>query len=102
MHRLHGEILLARGALATEVEACYQRALAIAEEQSAKMLSLRAAMSLTRLWALPDRNQDRNQSRCDEARRQLQEIYDWFSEGFDTVDLIEARELLTADTNNEF
>ncbi|MEM7125610.1 MAG: AAA family ATPase [Chloroflexota bacterium] len=86
LHRLHGEILLALGSSDTEIEACYQRALDIAEEQSAKMLSLRATVSLCRLWA--------RLGKLREAHQMLQEIYDWFTEGFDTPDLVEARELL--------
>jgi len=62
------------------------RALDVARRQEAKALELRAALSLARLW--------QGQGRCDEARTLLVEIYDWFTEGFDTADLREARGLL--------
>jgi predicted ATPase len=68
------------------VEACFQQALAVARRQQAKSLELRAAMSLARLW-----NQ---QGRSKAARQLLAEVYGWFSEGFDTVDLQEAKALL--------
>ena len=58
----------------------------IARRQSAKSLELRAVMSLPRLW--------QQQGKKEEARRMLAEIYGWFTEGFDTTDLKEARELL--------
>ena len=86
LQRLHGEILLAQGVSDVEVEACYQRALAIAKKQSAKMLSLRATTSLCQLW--------KRQGNSREAHQMLQEIYDWFTEGFDTPDLVEAKTLL--------
>ncbi|HEV8718279.1 MAG TPA: AAA family ATPase [Candidatus Binatia bacterium] len=69
-----------------EAEACFHQARAIARRQSAKSLELRAAMSLGRLW--------QQQGRKAEARRMLAEIYGWFTEGFDTPDLQEARALL--------
>jgi predicted ATPase len=62
------------------------RALEIAREEQAPWLELRAATSLARLWAAQDRR--------DEARELLSGIYGWFSEGFDTVDLVEAEGLL--------
>ena len=58
----------------------------IARRQSAKSLELRAVMSLARLW--------QQQGKKEEARRMLAEIYGWFTEGFDTTDLKEARALL--------
>ena len=89
--RLKGK-LLARlspgGAGPQEVEACYQGALAIARGQQARSLELRAAMGLARLW--------RDQGRHAEARELLAPIYGWFTEGFDTPDLSEAKELLDA------
>ena len=89
--RLKGK-LLARlspgGAGPQEVEACYQGALAIARGQQARSLELRAAMGLARLW--------RDQGRHAEARDLLASIYGWFTEGFDTPDLSEAKELLDA------
>jgi predicted ATPase len=87
LYRLKGELLLARSpAPRAEAEACFQRALAIARRQQAKSLELRAAMSLSRLW--------QQQGKRDEARQLLAEIYGWFTEGFDTADLQEAKALL--------
>jgi len=67
-------------------EECFQKALDIAHRQQAKSLELRAAMSLSRLW--------QKQGKKDEARQMLAEIYGWFTEGFDTADLKEAKALL--------
>ena len=87
LHRLKGEWLLShRPALHIEVEGCYQRALAIARHQAAKLWELRASMSLARLW--------RDQGKRAEARELLAPVYDWFTEGFDTLDLKEAKALL--------
>jgi adenylate cyclase len=72
--------------LQTEAEACFQSALHIAQCQRAKMLELRAAMSLSRLWQL--------QGKRTEAYALLAPIYHWFTEGFDTADLQEAKALL--------
>ena len=69
-----------------EAEACLHQALDIARHQQAKSLELRAAMSLSRLW--------QQQGKRDEARELLAPIYGWFTEGFDTADLQEARTLL--------
>jgi predicted ATPase len=69
-----------------EAEACFRQALTIARRQQAKSLELRAAMSLTRLYQKQDRQA--------EARTMLAECYDWFTEGFDTPDLQEAKALL--------
>jgi predicted ATPase len=69
-----------------EAEACFHKAIEIARRQQAKSLELRAAMSLSRLW--------QQQGKKDEARQLLAEIYGWFTEGFDTKDLQEARALL--------
>jgi len=69
-----------------EAEAYFQQAIAIARRQHAKSLELRAAMSLSRLW--------QSQSKPQEARLLLAEIYGWFTEGFDTTDLQEAKTLL--------
>jgi predicted ATPase len=71
---------------AEQAEACFQKALTIARRQSAKSWELRAAMSLSRLW--------QRQGKRDEARRLLAEIYRWFTEGFDTADLKDAKALL--------
>jgi predicted ATPase len=69
-----------------EVEACFHRALTVARRQHAKSLELRAALSLARLW--------QQQGKRAEAHQLLADIYGWFSEGFDTVDVQEARSLL--------
>ncbi len=69
-----------------EAEACFLKAIEIARKQQAKSLELRAVMSLSRLW--------QNQGKKDEARNTLSEIYNWFTEGFDTKDLQEAKALL--------
>jgi predicted ATPase len=89
LHRLHRELLL-RQAIPDEpqAEACFQRALAVARRQQAKSWELRAAMSLARLW--------QQQGKHAEARELLAPIYDWFTEGFDTADLQDARALLAA------
>jgi TOMM system kinase/cyclase fusion protein len=93
LHRLKGEILLQqiagaglKSGLVEQVETCYRRALDVARRQQAKSWELRAAMSLGRLW--------QQQGKCEEARRLLAEIYGWFTEGFDTADLQEAKALL--------
>jgi predicted ATPase len=86
-HRLRGELLLRRAAPeAVQAEACFQQALVIARRQQAKSWELRAAVSLARLW--------RRQGKCAEARELLAAVYGWFTEGFDTADLQEAKALL--------
>jgi predicted ATPase len=87
IHRLRG-VLLLRQAPPAEAEAWLQRALDIARRQEAKSLELRAAMSLARLW--------QEQGKRAEAYELLAPIYGWFTEGFDTADLQEARALLEA------
>jgi DNA-binding winged helix-turn-helix (wHTH) protein/predicted ATPase len=72
--------------LQMEAEACFQSALAIAQHQGAKSLELRAALSLSRLW--------RQQDKWAAAQQLLRESYGWFTEGFDTADLHEAKALL--------
>src|SRR5262249_15256735 len=69
-----------------EAEVCFHKAIEIARKQQAKSLELRAVMSLSRLW--------QKQGRRAEAHKMLAEVYGWFTEGFDTVDLQEARTLL--------
>ncbi len=69
-----------------EAEACFLKAIEIARRQSAKSLELRAVMSLARLW--------QQRGKQTHARRMLAEIYGWFTEGFDTADLKEAKALL--------
>ena len=70
----------------SEAEECFLKAIEIARRQSAKSLELRAAISLTRLW--------QQQGKAQEAYHLLSEIYDWFTEGFDTADLKDAKTLL--------
>jgi predicted ATPase len=77
---------LGTGQGTAEVAGCFQQALAIARQQGAKALELRAAMSLSRLW--------QTQGKPDAARALLVEMYGWFTEGFDTDDLQAARVLL--------
>jgi predicted ATPase len=95
LHRLQGELRLqeqdethGESSALTEAEAHFHAALAIARRQQAKSLELRAAMSLSRLW--------QRQGKRTEAHQLLAEIYGWFTEGLDTADLQEARELLEA------
>jgi predicted ATPase len=89
VYRLKGELLLARSAEHdAEAETCFRQALAIARRQQAKSLELRAAMSLARLW--------QQQGKRGEAYDLLAPIYGWFTEGFDTADLQEAKALLDA------
>ncbi len=87
MLRMRGELLLrGNGEESLEAEVCFANALDIARRQQAKSLELRAATSLARLW--------QGQRKHAEARELLEPVYDWFTEGFDTPDLIEAKELL--------
>jgi predicted ATPase len=86
LHRLRGELLVMRESVAMDAEAAFARAIKIAQAQRAKSLELRATLSLARLW--------RGAGRADAARQRLAEIYDWFTEGFDTPDLLDARRLL--------
>jgi predicted ATPase len=89
LHRLQGELLLRQKATEVaclEAEVCFRQALTIARHQQAKSLELRAAMSLSRLYQKQDRQA--------EARPMLAECHDWFTEGFDTPDLQEAKALL--------
>jgi len=85
LYRLRAELLLMQGDDA-EAEASLQKAIEVARRQSAKSWELRATVSLCRLW--------QEQGRLDEARQMLAEIYGWFTEGFDTPDLQEAKALL--------
>ena len=89
VNRIAGEIaLLPPEPDVAKAEAHFERALAVAREQQAKSWELRAAMSLARLW--------RDQGNRDEARDLLTPVYGWFTEGFDTLDLKEAKALLDA------
>ncbi|MGZ3616605.1 MAG: ATP-binding protein, partial [Ktedonobacteraceae bacterium] len=86
VHRLRGELLLMLGADASDVEAAFLRAIEIARSQQVRSLELRATMSLAQLWS--------TQNRSGDARRWLQDMYSWFTEGFETPDLQAARLLL--------
>jgi predicted ATPase len=87
VHRIAGEIaLMAPEPDAGKAEAYFDHALAVARQQQAKSWELRAAMSMARLW--------RDQGKRDEARELLAPVYGWFTEGFDTLDLKEAKSLL--------
>jgi predicted ATPase len=95
--RLRGELLLTKDSRRhparpdkrsqVEVEKCFQQALDLARSQQAKMLELRAAVSLSLLW--------QQQGKRSEAQHLLAGIYNWFTEGFETIDLQEAKTLLT-------
>jgi predicted ATPase len=94
LYRLKGELTLAQSSVQSlasrvqkEAEDFFHKAIEIARRQSAKSLELRAVMSLSRLW--------QSQGKKEEAHRMLAEIYGWFTEGFDTADLREAKALLT-------
>jgi adenylate cyclase len=86
LHRIKGELLLARSRASEAGENCLVQAIEIARRQSAKSLELRAAISMSRLW--------QRQGKRKEARQLLAEIYGWFTEGFDTADLKDAKVLL--------
>ena len=86
LRRLEGELRSAQGASPADVESCFEQALATARGQSAKSFELRAAISLARLR--------RDQGKHSEARDLLAPVYGWFTEGFDTLDLKEAKALL--------
>jgi predicted ATPase len=91
LYRLKGELLLKCGSGLgdcglKEAEECFHQSIQIAQRQSAKSLELRAVLSLSRLW--------QRQNKTKEARQTLLEIYNWFTEGFDTADLKEARALI--------
>jgi tetratricopeptide (TPR) repeat protein len=92
LYWLQGDLLLQSRAqdpqAQEEAEACFQRAIAIARSKSEKLLELQAVMSLGRLW--------HTQGKKAEARQMLAEVYNWFTEGFDTKDLQEAKALLAA------
>ena len=86
LHRQKGELLLALSdENHAEAEACFLKAVKIARRQSAKSIELRTIISLSRLW---------QQEKREEAHQRLSEIYGWFTEGFDTADLKEAKVLL--------
>ena len=88
VHRLRGEMLISQSdANRTDAEKCFREAVLIAQQQSAKSWELRAATSLAKLL--------RTQNKPDEARACLTDVYDWFTEGFETADLVDAGNLLT-------
>jgi predicted ATPase len=91
LHRLRGTLLAQQAmgrepALLSEAEVCLQQALSVARRQHARSLALRTAISLGRLW--------QSQGKRTAARALLAPIYGWFTEGFDTADLQEAKGLL--------
>jgi len=93
LHRIRAELLLMQGdqgqaKAGLQAERSFQQAIEVARRQQAKSWELRATTSLARLW--------RQQGRVDEACQILAEVYGWFSEGFDTADLREAKALLEA------
>jgi class 3 adenylate cyclase/predicted ATPase len=85
-HRVKGELLFGSTHDPAQAEPCFRHALTAARERRAKSFELRAAISLARLWL--------QQNRIDDARALLAPVYDWFTEGFDTADLIDAKALL--------
>ena len=87
IHRLKGELLLQQNSdNQAEAETCFHHALEIARNQQAKSFELRAATSLARLW--------QQQGKRQEAHDLLAPVYGWFTEGFDTADLKDAKALL--------
>jgi predicted ATPase len=93
VHRTRGEALLTKGlSNTTQAEQSFRTAIEVARRQKAKSWEVRATISLARLL--------RDTDRRDEARRMLAEIYNWFTEGFDTADLKEAKALLDELSNS--
>jgi len=94
LYRLKGQLTLQKFKVQSskfkeaeaEAEECFLQALEVARKQQAKSLELRAVMSLARLW--------QRQGKKDEARQLLAEVYNWFTEGFETKDLQEAKALI--------
>jgi class 3 adenylate cyclase/predicted ATPase len=87
VHRIRGELLLRQSAPdPSAAQTCFLQALTVARDQQAKSWELRAATSMARLW--------RGSGRAADARALLQPVYGWFTEGFDTADLIDAKALL--------
>jgi predicted ATPase len=88
INRIAGEIVrLSPQQNATKAEGYFERALAVARKQGAKSWELRAAMSMARLW--------RDNGKPQQARKLLAPVYGWFTEGFDTRDLREAKVMLS-------
>jgi predicted ATPase len=89
IHRLKGELLLQQNSYnQADAETCFTQAISIAQNQSAKSWELRAAASLAKLW--------QQQGKRQEAYDLLASVYNWFTEGFDTADLQDAKALLDA------
>jgi class 3 adenylate cyclase/predicted ATPase len=86
LHRLSGDAWLLQRTHRSEAEACYTRAIEVARGQGARLVELRAITSLARLW--------RDQGKRAEAHDLLAPVYGWFTEGFDTPDLKDAKALL--------
>jgi predicted ATPase len=87
LYRLKGQLLLRQVTPdEQQAEACFHQALTVSRRQQAKSLELRATLSLSRLW--------QRQGKFAEALQLVTEVYSWFTEGFDTADLQEAKELL--------
>jgi predicted ATPase len=87
IYQLKGVLLLQQSSdNQAEAETCFHQAIAIAQNQQAKSWELRASTSLARLW--------QQQGKCQEARDLLAPVYGWFTEGFDTADLKDAKTLL--------
>ena len=86
LHRQEGDFHLAVDDNAAAAESCFFTAIEFAQRQSAKSLELRAATSLARHW--------QGEGKGGTARDLLHPVYDWFTEGFDTFDLIDAKALL--------
>jgi predicted ATPase len=87
LHRLRGELTFGKSQDGVQTaERCYREAVEVAQGQGAKSWELRATTNLARLL--------RNTNRRDEARAMLSDIYGWFTEGFDTADLKDAKALL--------
>jgi predicted ATPase len=87
IHRLKGELLLQQNSdNQAEAATCFHHAISIAQNQQAKSLELRASTSLSRLW--------QQQGKRQEAHDLLASVFNWFTEGFDTADLKDAKALL--------
>jgi predicted ATPase len=87
-HRLKGDLGVRSKAADSTIEASYQQALSVSRERGARALELRAATSLARFWS--------EHGKREEAAELLSPVYGWFTEGFDTPDLLEAKNLLDA------
>jgi predicted ATPase len=87
LHRRKGEVLLCLSEPnRAEAERCFRKAMAVAQAQGAKLWELRAATSIARQW--------RDQGKCAQAHGLLAPVYGWFTEGFETADLKDAKALL--------